>query len=290
MEEQLANPEDVPRAGGVTIEHDLACVSCGYNLRTLSAAARCPECGSRVSKSLSGGVLEDDPAWLVKVRGGAVLLAWFTGLLLAGFALACMWQALGALASGIGHFGTLEYAGNVIVVYGLLILFCVGAYLVTAPATRKANRSSLFRVIARYGGLPLPVGLSAVMTAKPHGLEPAIICGLAALLAGMFAALAGYARFLAKVGGDGKLQRFAGIVLWASIAVLVPPVWGAVWFFLNAPADLSTVAFSGFLSQLGVIGLALEPVLLFVVFVLLSVLMNGVRKMLDRSIEAQTGA
>lgn len=42
----------------VTIPSDLACVGCEYNLRGLSSAGRCPECGLPVSDTLE--VLEPD--------------------------------------------------------------------------------------------------------------------------------------------------------------------------------------------------------------------------------------
>ncbi len=38
---------------GVEIESDLACVYCGYNLRTLGVSAKCPECGRGVRDSFS---------------------------------------------------------------------------------------------------------------------------------------------------------------------------------------------------------------------------------------------
>src|SRR2546423_15560088 len=36
-----------------TISSDLPCVVCGYNLRTLHVASRCPECGADVALSRS---------------------------------------------------------------------------------------------------------------------------------------------------------------------------------------------------------------------------------------------
>lgn len=37
-----------------TIQHDLKCITCGYNLRTLDPASVCPECGRKIEWSLHG--------------------------------------------------------------------------------------------------------------------------------------------------------------------------------------------------------------------------------------------
>jgi hypothetical protein len=50
---------------------DLACIQCGYNLRTLHREAKCPECGLEVARSMRGDRLRySDPAWLAKVAVG----------------------------------------------------------------------------------------------------------------------------------------------------------------------------------------------------------------------------
>ena len=59
------------------IERDLACLHCGYNLRTLSAGASCPECGMAVRTSLRGDrLVEAAPEYLRKVLRGAAFLRW----------------------------------------------------------------------------------------------------------------------------------------------------------------------------------------------------------------------
>lgn len=50
---------------------DLACRQCGYNLRTLSKEAKCPECGTSVEQSWRGEwLLYSDPAWLERIATG----------------------------------------------------------------------------------------------------------------------------------------------------------------------------------------------------------------------------
>ncbi len=41
-----------PAGNDDRVASDLECVSCGYNLRTLSTRGRCPECGAWVSRSI----------------------------------------------------------------------------------------------------------------------------------------------------------------------------------------------------------------------------------------------
>jgi hypothetical protein len=58
------------------VADDLACHSCGYNLRGLSSDSRCPECGSAIAISARGDKLcFSDPRWIQKVRIGTVILA-----------------------------------------------------------------------------------------------------------------------------------------------------------------------------------------------------------------------
>jgi hypothetical protein len=71
-------------AGAIAV--DVPCRRCGYNLRGLSPAGRCPECGQSIADSLIGDALHvADPAWLRQVVGGAWLIFW--GILLTLFTL-----------------------------------------------------------------------------------------------------------------------------------------------------------------------------------------------------------
>ena len=65
-----------PRMQGVGadgfVNIDVACRSCGYDLRALSADAKCPECGTDVVGSLRSEQLCDaDPVWVRRLGAGA---------------------------------------------------------------------------------------------------------------------------------------------------------------------------------------------------------------------------
>lgn len=85
----MPQPQEVhipPDRQQARLDFDLLCVQCGYNLRTLEPAERCPECGSAVSRSLRGDWLINAPRnWLQKVATGFALVGWSrVGIILAG--------------------------------------------------------------------------------------------------------------------------------------------------------------------------------------------------------------
>jgi hypothetical protein len=68
-------------AADPTVVSNIKCLQCGYNLRTLSESGNCPECGRRVSESLTAETLTRIPA-----RVGSLLVRATEMLLLAGVA------------------------------------------------------------------------------------------------------------------------------------------------------------------------------------------------------------
>jgi hypothetical protein len=98
---------------GVSLERDVPCRKCGYNLRGLLPEGRCPECGTAVGYSLQGDLLRFmSPDWVGTLRSGArtiilgvaVIILGIVGLLLLtvtrlGFA------PLAVLAVGVGVIG-----------------------------------------------------------------------------------------------------------------------------------------------------------------------------------------
>src|SRR5690349_6118053 len=54
-----------------TIDWDMPCAACGYNLRSQSSDSRCPECGQSIRRTLHRDALAyADLVWLRKLRLG----------------------------------------------------------------------------------------------------------------------------------------------------------------------------------------------------------------------------
>jgi len=68
-------PELVAAAPAMTVDTDVPCISCGYDLRGLMTDWNCPECGTPIRNSLRGDLLEFcDPKWVGRLAMGARLV------------------------------------------------------------------------------------------------------------------------------------------------------------------------------------------------------------------------
>lgn len=80
------------RLAEILLTTDVRCAACGYNLRGLDPGGRCPECGTRVDRSVASPLIEElDGPWArVVSRGtvlvGAGLMAWAATALALGVA------------------------------------------------------------------------------------------------------------------------------------------------------------------------------------------------------------
>lgn len=160
----------------VTSRKPVPCVSCGYDLRTLSVDGACPECGRPVRDTTSGDLLSAaDPAWLGRlvlgqrlIALGSQMLMWsIVGLLLIGIAL-LLAGLLGAVprapwTDGVAILAQLVWS---VAVLGGLGLCLVGALVTTTPEPREIameGASSTHRVRARMYGVATGVVLVAAM-------------------------------------------------------------------------------------------------------------------------------
>jgi hypothetical protein len=131
---------------------DVACVGCGYNLRTLAVDARCPECGQAVAESLCRDGLEfGPPAWVRGLAGGAGLLlcaAVCVVVLLAAAGLALLAEDSLAPAD-VGVLLTV-FAGVAGILGGLALL--AGTLIITGrnPRLRRRPEGATGRRALRY--------------------------------------------------------------------------------------------------------------------------------------------
>lgn len=73
MTSDPANTPPTKTPDAATIDFDLACVRCGYDLSGLNATGHCPECNQQIVCSLAGRLLRfADPQWVAAVRRGVL--------------------------------------------------------------------------------------------------------------------------------------------------------------------------------------------------------------------------
>jgi hypothetical protein len=111
------------------IDHDLMCMSCGYNLRGLSPDGRCPECGSLIVATINGG-RPPLPLYYRLARLAIVTLCIGSGCLVAASA-----------AFRVQHPRSLWYfwgdVGGVGILVGLVVLAASFAFLLFFRSARR---------------------------------------------------------------------------------------------------------------------------------------------------------
>ncbi len=123
---------DPDEDAGRVIDRDVACASCGYNLRGLAPDGRCPECGAPIANSLRGNTLSScDPRWLGRLRLGADLIR--VGMIVSvGLVLAVV------ITSGMPPLRTWILLAFQVIATGLMI---AGTWLLTLPEIREDSKS-----------------------------------------------------------------------------------------------------------------------------------------------------
>ncbi|MCB9854109.1 MAG: hypothetical protein H6818_00365 [Phycisphaerales bacterium] len=246
------------------VRTDLECRRCGYNLRTLAEAGRCPECGSPVGLSTRGNFLQfADPQWVAKVaKGLQIIFAMIIVNFLVGLAAGCI--------------GTLTPTLPVILSWVATCVELYGVWLLTEPdpsgigeekniTARKVVRVS--SIIAACGGA---IQLADVTFTSAFGEGTAVltlffggISGLASLVA--FFVRYSYFAIIAKRIPDDHLVRRAymlrkAIVICAVIGIVAGIFASALTAGSSAAANVGMA-----------IAIILPAVIAFLVFMIWTV-------------------
>lgn len=131
-ETQPAAPQPLDAAGRVAV--DLSCVACGYNLRTLLAEGRCPECTQPVASAIDK--YRGYPEWLSESAENLVLLA--------RIALAIL--VLGGLGSILLFLPLLSFLGVLLLIftYAAILALGLGGIITALTAPPHPQRRRLF--------------------------------------------------------------------------------------------------------------------------------------------------
>ena len=161
------------------IDRDTPCRACGYNLRGLADAGRCPECGRPVAESLESAELRhSDPAWLRGMATGLTILLRATAVNLVVAVLMLF------VPSELG----LDALGSAVnLLAGAVALY--GAWLLTAPEPGDSGRD-----------------------AAPQVARVALIVALVGTLITLLGHVSGDAISLLIFGGAAELAEVVGQV------------------------------------------------------------------------------
>lgn len=144
-----------PQASGAIIESDITCVSCGYNLRSLTAEGRCPECGAPVEASLSDEAQQEYGKGRQR-RVQLIVASIFNGFLLY-FSLACSGGCVWIVLTREPLTKELRQLGIIFIWFVILagLLWAPGFFL-TFPVTSETwamHGLAKKRAWLRFGGL-----------------------------------------------------------------------------------------------------------------------------------------
>lgn len=144
---------------------DVACRSCGYNLRTRRISDACPECGNPVQFSLYGEQLEyADAAWVGRICRGAILTGWawrVLGLMVIALLAMALFSVWWGVTSSMRHVAGVT-VGLLLVTHALATLGAWWLWSVDPSAAMEAGRSRLARLIASGSWLPALVAVAMI--------------------------------------------------------------------------------------------------------------------------------
>ncbi|MFQ5502744.1 MAG: hypothetical protein ACE5EQ_10655 [Phycisphaerae bacterium] len=268
-------PTPVPLAREATVEGDVPCIACGYNLRTLSMNGRCPECGGEILASFRRSwLIFALPSWLGRLRTGVTIILW---MLLGGIV-----SYIALVAVMIATIGPSGQAPSPFLIMGIMLFFGLGFtcvwlisvwYLTTPETGRKPNEALGRTVIAKWilglSAMPIISTLAMMpityysMSTSPQ-FNAAFIIPTLFMYAGGIAFQVGffllmiYMRRIARRDNRKGLGKMMSFLIWGMVGMLVLGLgWGLVIgvmavspltpaFSATAVSTTGPVAMSGF--------------------------------------------
>jgi predicted Zn-ribbon and HTH transcriptional regulator len=161
------------------IDRNILCRDCGYNLRTLLAAARCPECGRPVADSLQNWLQEIDPHKSRLLQSGATLVVFVA---LCHIFLALAWVATLLVPELFVPFRGVAIISEPLIPLIVLALDCF-AFIAISPLRQWHVRLAvplLALASAAWLGYSTSVSMDPLFTAVSfYILEAIFFCGIA---------------------------------------------------------------------------------------------------------------
>jgi hypothetical protein len=246
MDPQTPSEIALPVAARGTVDRNIHCRQCGYNLRTLERNARCPECGAAVAVSLRRDRLRfANPRWLSTIRWGLRLSQYGSEAVAGVFIGTALvnWQFRYLSA----HFHFLNELVSLAIVLFLLslVLLAAGAWMVgVAPVNDTSTRSrwrlraamrwcfTIAMALRFLAWLDAAVGFYRTNSVTATSISLAIILCMAG---GIWSYLY-YVRALALQVPQARLAKWSRILAWGVPALycvyivtewslMIAPVW-----------------------------------------------------------------
>ena len=242
----VVQPDSAKSIQSSTIESDLLCRHCGYNLRGLALGGACPECGRATLESLPHFLKASDPAYLRTIGRGAVLM--IVGMVLSAVAGTLVSLTLPSLYLALAPNGP-----SIILAIAPPIVMLVGSWKITSVDPHGCGERSqerlrkLVRTAAMIGTAAQLVEIATSLTFLLPSLGARVTgwilypVSTIALIVGVFATLA-YLRTLAYRVPDYVLCRRFASLRWGfgipfSLFVLVSAC-GVLFLVTTMSADI----------------------------------------------------
>ncbi len=235
----------------ITVDRDLPCLRCGYNLRGLDTSGQCPTCGEAIAPTVRGDWMATaDPRWRERLAIGCAILALAFLCNACGFAyprdMRTIWSQ-----TGYSLILSASYWGIALLLIGSWMITTIDGRTPVSAYERMGYGKTLRGLAIAYVGLGvLPVTLlNAVSPVVGTG-------GLTLIHAAFMFVLFDFVRKLARRAGDARVDAVSPVPMYGlpvslALPLLVyrthpgttPETWIHVWqFFFFGSAALALLA------------------------------------------------